>query len=191
MNLEPDKSPLYIFPLFWLGKPSLSGGQSGPISLPLTKMTTPGEVIAILGLVERVVIELRNYKDAPVYFQQLDVALDLLCGTLQNVLKLQPGDDHERQILDKIRAIAMHCLQLLQVMVDKMRAKESSLGHFRTAGTLVSIGTCVHWSLIACKDVDDLRKVVLAEMVAINVLLNVLQLYDSSVPISKRLAGYL
>lgn len=140
-------------------------------------MTSAGEVIAILGLFERVAIELRNYKDAPLHFQHLGVELDLLRSTLRHALQLRPDNDDERHTLDKVGAIAMHCLQPLQAMAEKMRAKESSLGHFRTAGSLVNIGTRVHWSLIARKDVDELRKVVLAEMVAINMLLSAQQLY--------------
>jgi hypothetical protein len=140
-------------------------------------MTSAGEVIAILGLFERVAIELRNYKDAPVHFQHLGVELDLLRSTLRHALQLRFESDDERHTLDKVRAIATHCLQPLQAMAEKMRAKESSLGHFRTTGGLANIGTRVHWSLIARKDVDELRKVILAEMVAINMLLSAQQLY--------------
>jgi hypothetical protein len=140
-------------------------------------MTSAGEVIAILGLFERVAIELRNYKDAPAHFQHLGVELDLLRSTLRHALQLRPENDDERHTLDKVGVIAMHCLQPLQAMAEKMRAKESSLGHFRTTGGLVNIGTRVHWSLIARKDVDELRKVILAEMVAINMLLSAQQLY--------------
>ena len=141
-------------------------------------MTSVGDVIAILGLFERVATELRNYKDAPVHFQHLGAELDLLRSTLRHALQLRPEDDHERETLRKVGAIATHCLHPLQAMADKMRAREGSLGHFRTAGTLANVGTRVHWSLIGRKDVDELRKVVLAEMVAINMLLSVQQLYD-------------
>lgn len=140
-------------------------------------MTSAGELIAILGLFERVAIELRNYKDSPAHFQHLGVELDLLRSTLRHALQLRPENDDERHTLDKVGAIATHCLQPLQALAEKMRAKESSLGHFRTTGSLVNIGTRVHWSLIARKDVDELRKVILAEMVAINMLLSAQQLY--------------
>ncbi|KAJ4175245.1 hypothetical protein NW754_005666 [Fusarium falciforme] len=64
-----------------------------------------GDVIAVLGLIERVAIELRNYKDAPSHFQQFRVELDLVHSTLQHVLRLEPESDKERQTLDQIRAI--------------------------------------------------------------------------------------
>jgi hypothetical protein len=146
-------------------------------------MSSAGEIIAILGLFERVVIELRNYHDAPAHFQNLRAELDLLSSALRHALQLRPENDEERQTLDKVGAIAMHCLQPLQTMADKMRTKENSLGHFRTSQSIVNIGTRVHWSLIARKDVDELRKVVLAEMVAINMLLSAQQLYDHLPPI--------
>jgi hypothetical protein len=140
-------------------------------------MSSAGEIIAILGLFERVVIELRNYHDAPAHFQNMRAELDLLRSALRHALQLRPENDEERQTLDKVGAIAMHCLQPLQALTDKMRMKEGSLGHFRTAKSLANIGTRVHWSLIARKDVEELRKVVLAEMVAINMLLSAQQLY--------------
>lgn len=131
-----------------------------------------GDFIAVLGVFERVAIELRNYHDAPARFQHLSLELDLLVKTVHNVLILEPHNESERQTLDRVRAIVMHCLQPLQAMVDKMRSKESSLGHFRTTRSLSNIGTRLHWSMIAQKDIDELRKIILAEMVAINMLLS-------------------
>ncbi|KAI0106388.1 hypothetical protein GGR51DRAFT_559805 [Nemania sp. FL0031] len=135
-----------------------------------------GDVIAVLGLFERVAVELRNYKDAPVHFQQLSTELDLLRNTLRHVLQLCPETPEERHTLEKIRAIVIHCLQPLQALDAKMQAKQGSLGHFRTTGTLRVVGSRLHWSMIAQKDVDELRKTVLSEMVAINILLSVQQM---------------
>ncbi|RSL68999.1 hypothetical protein CEP54_002571 [Fusarium duplospermum] len=135
-----------------------------------------GDVIAVLGLIERVAIELRNYKDAPSHFQQLRVELDLVHSTLQHVLRLEPESDEERRTLDQIRAIVCHCSQPLQAMADKMRAKDGSLGHFRTTRNLSSIGTRLHWSMVAQSDVDAFRKTMMSEMAAINILLSVQQL---------------
>lgn len=135
-----------------------------------------GDVIAVLGLIGRVAIELRNYKDAPSHFQQLRVELDLVHSTLQHVLRLEPESEEERQTLDQIRAIVVHCSQPLQGMADKMRSKEGSLGHFRTTRSLSSIGTRLHWSMVAQSDVDAFRKTIMSEMAAINILLSVQQL---------------
>ncbi|KAM6524579.1 hypothetical protein FALCPG4_010188 [Fusarium falciforme] len=135
-----------------------------------------GDVIAVLGLIERVAVELRNYKDAPSHFQQLRVELDLVHSTLQHVLLLEPESDEECQTLDQIRAIVVHCSQPVQAMADKMRSKEGSLGHFRTTRSLSSIGTRLHWSMVAQSDVDAFRKTIMSEMAAINILLSVQQL---------------
>ncbi|RSL70415.1 hypothetical protein CEP53_001899 [Fusarium sp. AF-6] len=135
-----------------------------------------GDVIAVLGLIERVALELRNYKDAPSHFQQLRVELDLVHSTLKHVLRLEPESEEERLTLDQVRAIVCHCSQPLQAMADKMRSKEGSLGHFRTTRTLSSIGTRLHWSMVAQSDVDAFRKTIVSEMVAINILLSVQQL---------------
>ncbi|KAF4437391.1 hypothetical protein F53441_13068 [Fusarium austroafricanum] len=135
-----------------------------------------GDVIAVLGLFERIAIELRNYKDAPTHFQQLRAELDLVHSTLKHVLSLDPECEEELQTLEKIRAIVMHCSQPLQAMVGKMRSKDGSLGHFKTTRSLSAIGTRLHWSIIAKSDVDSLRQVVMSQMSAINILLSVQQL---------------
>ncbi|KAI3577714.1 hypothetical protein IWW34DRAFT_820453 [Fusarium oxysporum f. sp. albedinis] len=135
-----------------------------------------GDVIAILGLFERIAIELRNYKDAPMHFQRLCAELDLVRSTLKHVLILEPESPAERQTLEKVRAIIMHCRQPLQSMAEKMRAKESSLGHFKTTRSLSSIGTRLHWSMIAQGDVEELRKTIMSQMAAINILLSVQQM---------------
>ncbi|KAF5585822.1 hypothetical protein FPANT_7376 [Fusarium pseudoanthophilum] len=134
-----------------------------------------GDVIAVLGLFERIAVELRNYKDAPLHFQQLRAELDLMRGTLKRVLSLEPESEAERETLEQIRAIVIYCARPLQSMADKMRSKESSLGHFKTTRSLRSIGTRLHWSMIGLDDVQELRKTVMSQMAAINVLLSVQQ----------------
>ncbi|KAF5648008.1 hypothetical protein F52700_1222 [Fusarium sp. NRRL 52700] len=135
-----------------------------------------GDVIAILGLFERIAIELRNYKGAPMHFQRLYVELDLMQSTLKHVLTLKPESPTEHRTLETVRAIIMHCKQPLQSMAEKMRAKESSLGHFKTTRSLSSIGTRLHWSMIAQGDVEELRKTLMSQMAAINILLSVQQM---------------
>ncbi|KAH7006401.1 hypothetical protein EDB82DRAFT_573157 [Fusarium venenatum] len=135
-----------------------------------------GDFIAVLGLFERIALELRNYKDAPMHFQQLRAELDLVHSTLKHVLSLEPDCKEEFQSLEQIRAIVMHCSQPLQTMVNKMRSKESSLGHFRSTRSLSGIGERLHWSMIAQGDVDAVRKTILSQMAAVNILLSVQQL---------------
>ncbi|KAJ1328103.1 hypothetical protein MN608_07439 [Microdochium nivale] len=118
-----------------------------------------GDVIAVLGLFERVAVELRNYKGAPAHFQQLGAEIDLLRSTLRQVLALDPQDEAERRTIERVRAIAMHCMEPLQKMADKMQTKESSLGQFRTSKSLGHIGMRLHWSMVAQSDVDELRAI--------------------------------
>ena len=139
-------------------------------------MTSIGDVIAILGLFERVAVEIGNYRDAPRHFQQLAAELKLLQTVLHRLLQVEPNDEEEMKQLECIRAIAIHCSQPLQAFISKMRPKEPMLGHRRSAGTLSTIGTRLHWSLITKKDIEELRSVVLAEMTAINMLLGIQQL---------------
>ncbi|KAK7926855.1 hypothetical protein PG985_003853 [Apiospora marii] len=135
-----------------------------------------GDVIAVLGLFERIAIELRNYKDAPAHFQNLSLELDLIRNTLQQVIRQEPENEAERETLEQIRAIILHCQQPLQTWAAKMRSKEASLGHFRSTKSLSSIGTRIHWSMIAKNDIDELRKTILSEMGAIMLLMGVRQM---------------
>jgi len=135
-----------------------------------------GDVIAAVQLFERVAIEVRNYRDAPQHFQQLGTELHLLQRALQRLLQVEPNDEDEREQLEQIRAIALHCHQPVQAFIDKMRPSNISLGHVSSSRTLSTIGRRLHWSLVTRRDVDELRKVILSEMVAINMLLAIQQL---------------
>ncbi|KAF5588330.1 general transcriptional corepressor ssn6 [Fusarium subglutinans] len=154
----------------------LKANRPSPYYVKMSFGYAVGDVIAILGLFERIAIELRNYKGAPMHFQRLYVELDLMHSTLKHVMMLEPESPTEHQTMEKVRAIIMHCKQPLQSMAEKMRAKESSLGHFKTTRSLSSIGTRLHWSMIAQGDVEDLRKTILSQMAAINILLSVQQM---------------
>ncbi|KAH7556630.1 hypothetical protein BM1_06064 [Bipolaris maydis] len=134
-----------------------------------------GDLLAVLGLFERIATELKNYRDAPAQFQNLSVELDLLQHTLKHVIQTQTDDQDNKQIHEQIRAIVNHCHQPLQAFIDKLLSKERSLGHYRTA-RLNDVGIRMKWSMVTQKDVEELRKVMLSEMAAINMLLSVQQL---------------
>lgn len=91
-----------------------------------------GDLLAALHLFEQVGKELRNYRDAPVRFQQLQGELELLRKSLLQVLHTQPADIAEARTWDCIWAITIHCHGPLQTFLDKMHSAEASLGHFRT-----------------------------------------------------------
>lgn len=136
-----------------------------------------GDIIAVLGLVERVAREIEQYRAAPRHFQQLQVGLGHMKSTLSKVLKIQPQSPDETASIEQIRAIALHCQQPLLDFIEKMRRREPSLGNFRTAGTLAAVRTRLHWSLVSHTDVEGLRQVLSSEMLALNVLLATHQLY--------------
>lgn len=135
-----------------------------------------GDVIAAVQLFERVAIEVHNYRDAPQHFQQLGSELHLLQRALQRLLQVEPNDEDEREQLEQIRAIALHCHQPVQAFIDKMRPNSSSLGHVSSSRTLSTIRCKLHWSLVTRGDVDELRKVIMSDMVATNMLLAIQQL---------------
>ena len=91
------------------------------------------------------------------------------------MFQAETDEETDRQVLERIRAIAMHCQRPLQAFIDKMKSKDRALGHYRTA-RLNDVGIRLKWSMVTKKDVDELRKVILSEMVAINMLLSIQQL---------------
>lgn len=135
-----------------------------------------GDFIAILNVFERVALEVRSYRSAPEHFQQLGAELHLLQRALRILLQVEPSDQDEAHELEQIRAIAIHCHQPIQAFISKMRPSDKSLGHVRSSTTLSTIGHRLHWSLITKKDVDHLRKIIMPELIAINMLLGMQQL---------------
>lgn len=136
-----------------------------------------GDVVAVLGLLERIAIEMRNYRDAPHHFQELQAQLDIHKTTIRTVLSIEPRCVEDFAVIQRMRAIALHSGRPLQHFIDTLHGKETALGHFRTRGALRSIGTRLHWSMIARKDVEELRAALLSNMLAINILLSTVQLY--------------
>ncbi|KAI1387742.1 uncharacterized protein F4822DRAFT_444337 [Hypoxylon trugodes] len=134
-----------------------------------------GDAIAVLGLLERIGTEIRNYRHAPAQFQEFSVEIDFWCSTLRCVLRLNPEDVVDPSNLEKIRAIVMNCLRPLQDLANKMQVKEGVLGHFRTTRSVSAIGTRLHWSIIH-KDVEEARSILISQMNTMLILLGIQQL---------------
>jgi hypothetical protein len=149
-----------------------------------------GDVIAVLNLLERIAIEIRNYRDAPHHFQELQAQLDIHKTTIQTVLSIEPRCVEDFAAIQRMRAIALHSGRPLQHFIDILHGKETALGHFRTRGALRSIGTRLHWSMVARKDVEELRAALLSNMLAVNVLLSTVQLYYYLKSSSTDIHGY-
>ncbi|KAK0733204.1 hypothetical protein B0T26DRAFT_669632 [Lasiosphaeria miniovina] len=136
-----------------------------------------GDVVAILSLLERIIAEIRSYHGAPRHFQQLLAELEMHSRTIQTLLSIEPTHAADHEIVDRLRAISLHCSQSLQNFLAKMHGLEKDLGPFRvTTPTLQSIGARLNWSMVGKKDVDELRKILQSKMLAINILQGTLQL---------------
>ncbi|KAL3466458.1 hypothetical protein BJX64DRAFT_284396 [Aspergillus heterothallicus] len=137
-------------------------------------------------LFKNVAAEIKNYCDAPAHFQPLRAELGLLQNTLLQAFRAELTLDVEKQFNERIRAIAVHCHGPLQIFLDKMRQKTGALGHFRKMRTLGEVGVRLAWSMVWQKDVKDLRKLIISEMVAITVLLSMQQILHGGLPRRKR-----
>ncbi|KAI8629558.1 hypothetical protein F5Y19DRAFT_475545 [Xylariaceae sp. FL1651] len=141
-----------------------------------------GDIIAIAGVIERIVNEVKAYKSAPLHFQRLAIELGFLSSVCKQVFDLRPSLPDEIQYVERIRAIAMQCLAPLQDFEARMAKYENTLG--TDAGSRVSFiniktkrrkirdfGKRLHWSAIEQHDVDKLRAILTSEILAINTLL--------------------
>lgn len=151
-----------------------------------------GDVIAVVELLERIAIELRSYHDAPIHFQQTSAELHLFHRAFSRLLKIEPLDEEDIECIDQIRAIAIHCHQPLLVFMERMKPKEYTMGlnHGRKTMALNTIGRRLHWSLIAKKDVEEPRKVAVAGMAAVNMMLGMHQLYVVRNPYRMKQSAY-
>lgn len=140
-----------------------------------------GDVIAVAGAIERIVAEVKSYREAPLHFRRLAIELDFLGQVCNQVFKLQPTLPKERSHIERIRAIAMHCLGPLRAFEDKMRSYDNTFGiHGAAYASGVAAGGALlkmrnlkkrlHWSAIAQHQVDELRAVLTSEILAINTL---------------------
>ncbi|KAI9699134.1 MAG: hypothetical protein M1836_003323 [Candelina mexicana] len=137
-----------------------------------------GDGIAILGLIERIATEIKDYRHAPEHFQQLAVELDFLHQVLQRLRQVNATSSNQDEVanFERIKAIATHCEGPLKEFLDKMNTHEPFLGKHKVTGGLKGIGKRLHWSTsIGKKEVGELRAVVVSQVLAINTLLNAQQ----------------
>lgn len=131
-----------------------------------------GDVIALMGLVERVVTELRNYRDAPAHFQQASAELHFFQAILSRLRKMEIDDDEDQELLGLIRANAIRCQQPIAKFLEKMKPKESLLGSGSGGKKLsfTAVKDRLHWSMIARGDLEDLREVVTTTIIMLMVM---------------------
>ncbi|KAF4499635.1 hypothetical protein FAGAP_4185 [Fusarium agapanthi] len=135
-----------------------------------------GDLIAIAGLIERIVVEVKSYKEAPHHFQRLAIELDFLSKVCHQAFHLVSSRVDEQARLERVRAIALQCLGPLQEFEEKMRRYENTLGPKDCSdnsrkGWVRSFKKRLHWSAIARHEVDELRAILTSEILAINTLL--------------------
>jgi hypothetical protein len=133
-------------------------------------------LIAIAGLIERIVVEVKSYKEAPHHFQRLAIELDFLSKVCHQAFHLVSSRVDEQVRLERVRAIALQCLGPLQDFEKKMRSYENTLGPTNCSsnsrkGWARSFKKRLHWSAIARHEVDELRAILTSEILAINTLL--------------------
>lgn len=139
-----------------------------------------GDFVAIAGVIERIVTEVKSYKEAPLHFQRLAIELGFLSKVCHQAFELRSSGAEDLAQLERIRAIALQCLGPLREFEEKMRGYENTLGPraFGRSGNKTSraerwsqVKKRLHWSSIARHEVDGLRAILTSEILAINTLL--------------------
>jgi hypothetical protein len=139
------------------------------------------------GVIERIVAEVKAYKEAPLHFQRLAIELDFLYKVCHQVFELRPSSAADLAQLERIRAIALHCLGPLKEFETKMGGYESSLGlnlqPKSKSGNLSRFKKRLQWSAITGHEVDELRAILTSELLAINTLLSMQRWYAILLPV--------
>lgn len=142
-----------------------------------------GDFVAIAGVIERIVTEVKAFNEAPLQFQRLAIELDFLSKVCHQVFELRPSNAEDLAQLERIRAIALHCLGPLKDFENKMKGYESALSSGSEpkskSGNWSRVKKRLHWSAIARHEVDELRAILTSELLAINSLLSLQRWYLS------------
>jgi hypothetical protein len=137
-----------------------------------------GDFVAIAGVIERIVVEVRSYKEAPLHFQRLAIELGFLSKVCHQAFDLRPSGADDLAQLERIRAIALQCLGPLREFEERMRGYQNALA-LGASGNKASrrerwsrVKKRLHWSAIARFEVDALRAILTSEILTINTLLS-------------------
>lgn len=144
-----------------------------------------GDILAVSGAIERIIGEVKSYREAPIHFRRLAIELDFLGQVCNQVFTLQPTAPDEQAHIERIRAISMQCLGPLRSFEEKMRSYHNTFGiqagYTSTTSTSWTVvkwrvrkpkaAQRLHWSAIARHEVDELRAILTSEILAINVIL--------------------
>lgn len=144
-----------------------------------------GDILAVAGAIEKIIGEVKYYREAPIHFRRLAIELGFLGQVCNQVFTLQPTLPDERAHIERIRAISMQCLGPLRSFEEKMRSYHNTFGiqanRNSTASTSWSIvkwrdrkpkaAQRLHWSAIARHEIDELRAILTSEILAINSIL--------------------
>ncbi|KAF1976697.1 hypothetical protein BU23DRAFT_455393 [Bimuria novae-zelandiae CBS 107.79] len=131
-----------------------------------------GDFIAAIGLITKVIKALKDKCGAATEYQHLQLELQALERTLRYLQSLQPTASN-REHVNAIRGMALTCQIPLQEFLDRMHKYEASLGPFSALnrGSIKSIGRKSQWALFMSDEVAELRTVIGAKVLSINLLL--------------------
>ena len=133
-----------------------------------------GDFLAVLGLVYRVVEELKRSSKAPKDYQYLLVQLELLDRALIELQHIEPTTQYEMRRLDSIRALISTCQQPLKEFLTMIEEKfEHRLGSWNSNnGSFSGLGRRIQWSMkYQDKEVRSLRERLAPNFATITLLL--------------------
>jgi hypothetical protein len=121
-------------------------------------------------LINRVIKSLREIDGSASEYQHFVIELEALGRALNHVSALEPSTSNVSHV-NAIRGLALSCRLPLQEYLAKIQKYEPSMGAFAPKHSLRGARHKVKWGIFITEEVKNLRVLIVAKVVSINLLL--------------------
>lgn len=130
-----------------------------------------GDFVIVLGLISRVVKALKKSGGAASEYQEVALELETLSRILNHV-----GTRHYTSLIaenhaNAIRGLVLNCQRPLEQFLDKIVSFEASLGVATGRGLVRTSPRKVRWAVFLRSEVPELRSLVAAKVLQLQLLL--------------------
>ncbi|KAL8671359.1 MAG: hypothetical protein Q9168_004141 [Polycauliona sp. 1 TL-2023] len=129
-----------------------------------------GDFINTINLIRKISKALKETGGASSEYQDAVLELRGLKHALQHLEAIEPTEDNAGYV-NAIRGMALACKIPLQEFMAKLDKYEASLGPWAHRSSVGGFGRKTKWALSFGKEVDNLRAIVAAKQISINLLL--------------------
>ncbi|KAI9727065.1 MAG: hypothetical protein M1834_008533 [Cirrosporium novae-zelandiae] len=129
-----------------------------------------GDFVSAVGLITKITNALKKTGGANSEYQDAILELESLKNVLQRLQALEPNESNHHHV-NAIRGMALACQHPLQNFLEKLERYESSMGIFSSTRTFRGAKDRIDWALRMATEVKNLRALVSAKIISVNLLL--------------------